>query len=709
MTLRDIDIKLQYRTDDPSRIINEFYIPILSNAVEYKRAVGYFSSSLLVSISKGISKMIDKRGEILMVTSPNLTKDDIEAIKDGYDKKKIIERAMIREFNEHEEFEEKMRLNYLSHLIASGILEIKVAIMNNNTNGIYHEKIGIVIDESGEKIAFTGSLNETQAAHYYNFESIDTFCSWHDGTDSKRVSQKINDFQRLWDNKTDKVEVYDCPKAIQQKILKYKSDNIISEEKISSYGNQPEIRKKVYQSPDWLGLRDYQKMAINNWIDNNGIGYFNMATGTGKTLTALAAVESLINNRNNNKLFIVIVCPYMHLVEQWSEDLEDFYDDFIKVFSKSKWEKDLRKKIHRYNLDIIDIVAIITTNSSFTIERFQKIISEVEGDMLIIVDEVHNAGTNSFSKHLDNKYKYRLGLSATPERYFDDEGTSNIINFFQKEVFVYSLEKAIKEGFLTEYFYHPVFVFLTEEEYEEYIRLTKQAIRCMRMKDGKLVLTDTAKRIYIKRARVIAGMKNKIVKLKELMKENREAYYNLVYCGATYTENENDDQSLRQIIAVSKILGNELNMKVKKFTADENLDERNEIITEFSDGISLQTIVAIKCLDEGVNIPSIQNAYILSSSSNPKEFIQRRGRVLRKYDGKDYSNIYDFIALPRHLEHVHLADENELKFDISLIKKEIKRANEFVSIAKNKYRAKAKLNKIIQAYENYVEGSLNEL
>jgi superfamily II DNA or RNA helicase len=578
--------------------------------------------------------------------------------------------------------------------------------MNNNTNGIYHEKIGIVIDELGDKIAFTGSLNETQAAHYYNFESIDVFCSWHKGTEPQRVNQKINDFQKLWNNKTDKVEIYDCPEAIKQEIFKYKNNNIISEEHISSYGNHPKTTRKLYQSPEWFNLRDYQKLAIDNWINNDGIGYFNMATGTGKTLTALAAVESLIKYKSNDKLFILIVCPYMHLVEQWSEDLEEFYDDYIKVFSKTKWEKDLRKKIHRFNLGVIDTVAVITTNSSFTTNRFQKIIKEVEDNLLIIVDEVHNAGTGNFSKYLDNKYDYRLGLSATPERYFDDEGTSNIINFFQKEVFSYSLEKAIKEGFLTEYYYHPIFVYLTENEYEEYKELTRQAIKCMAMKDGKMVLTESAKRIYIKRARLIAGMENKTVKLKELLNEKRDSYYNLVYCGATYTENENDEQSLRQIIAVSQILGNDLGMKVKKFTADENLEERNEMISEFSDGISLQTIVAIKCLDEGVNIPSIKNAYILSSSTNPKEFIQRRGRVLRKYEGKDYSNIYDFIALPRHFDQIHLADENELNYDVSLLKKEIKRANEFTSIAKNKYAAKAKLDKIIQAYEKYIEGSL---
>ena len=659
MTLKNLDIKLQYRTDDSNKIITEFYIPVLSNATEYYRAVGYFSSTLLISVSRGISKMIGKKGKIKIVTSPNLSIEDIEAIKKGYNEKKIIEEAMIREFSNVEIVADKMRLNYLSQLIANGDLEIKVAVVKNNLNGIYHEKIGIVIDENNDKIAFTGSLNETFAAYSCNFESIDVFCSWNGGNDLKRIEKKMVDFHNLWENKTDKIDVYDCPEAIKNKILEYRNTEIVKEEDLYYYNT--EDKQEIYSLPEWLELRDYQEEAIRSWIDNDGIGYFNMATGTGKTLTALSAIDYLIKYKNEKKVFVVIVCPYMHLVDQWSDDLEQFYTNYIKVFSTTKWEKTLKKKVNRYNLGVLDLVVVVITNSSFMTSRFQKQMDCIEGDILIIVDEVHNAGTNRFSSYLDERYKYRLGLSATPERYFDEHGTSNIQNFFQKEVFKYDLEKAIIEGHLTEYFYYPEFVYLTDSEYEKYIILTKQAVKYMKEKNGKMILTEKAKRIYIKRSRLIAGMEDKLVKLKTLFIDNNSSYYNLIYCGATYVEDEKSEEELRQIIAVSKMLGNELDMKVKKFTADESLAERNQIIKEFSDGISLQAIVAIKCLDEGVNIPSIKNAYILSSSSNPKEFVQRRGRVLRKYKGKDYSNIYDFIVLPRKLDAVHKANEKELK------------------------------------------------
>lgn len=699
MSLKDLNLKLQYRSLDQSELVDNFYVPILSEAILYQRAVGYFSSSLLFHLSKGISKMIGRNGRIEIIASPDLSNEDIKAIENGYaSRKQIIESSLLDSLQEPKSSEERERFNYLAHLISTNIMDIKIAVLRNTINkGIYHEKFGLVKDKDGNRIAFTGSLNETGAGIKLNFESIDVFCDWKNEIDKERIEQKHNDFDKLWNNKTKRVQVYRCPDAIKKKILKYKKEDIIEEKEPYLIPSE----KKILTIPQKIKLRDYQKEAVKEWLGNKAIGIMNMATGTGKTITALAATKELINKLNEKNLFVLIVCPYKHLVEQWAEEVENFNQRAIKISSDYKWETKLKNKIHRYNEAIINELFVITTNASFKSKKFQRYVKKINKDILLIIDEVHNAGTIQFLNNLDEKYTYRLGLSATPKRYYDNYGTKKIEEFFQKEVYKYGLKKAINDGYLSKYYYYPQFVYLNNKEFNQYIKLSKEASAYIRETKEGTKITDKGKRILIERARIIAGVEDKVKKLKDLFIENKDSYYNLVYCGATYVEEKITNDEIRQIEAVTKMLGYDYNMKVKKFTAEESLEERSRIIKEFSDGHSLQVVVAIKCLDEGVNIPSIKNAYILSSSSNPKEFIQRRGRVLRKSENKNFAYIYDFICLPRKTNQIHLQDEKILKYDISLLRKEMNRALEFSELAENKHSAREPLLKIIEVYKDY--------
>ena len=244
---------------------------------------------------------------------------------------------------------------------------------------------------------------------------------------------------------------------------------------------------------------------------------------------------------------------------------------------------------------------------------------------------------------------------------------------------------------------------MTNNEYDEYVKISKQISKNIYNTEEGIELSQAAKMLLIKRARLVAGAENKLTKLREIMKDKIDSNYNLVYSGATYVEDETSERELRQIEAITRILGNELGMRVAKFTAEESMEERKRIINDFSDGETLQVIAAIKCLDEGVNIPAVQNAYILASSSNPREFIQRRGRILRTYANKNFAYIYDFITLPRKIEEVSMLNEEMLKYDVSLIRKEIKRAKEFANLAVNKYSALDSLEKIENEYEKYLE------
>lgn len=720
MGFRDLNIKISYRSENEDELIHDFYIPVLSQAVSYKRAVGFFSSSILLQISKGIAKLIGNGGKIQIVASPELTEDDIQAIITGYDmREKIIERALMRKLYEPNNSNEEERFNYIAHLIANEQLDIKIALMDDGkTNGLYHEKIGIIEDEYGDKIAFTGSLNETNNAVQKNFESIDVYTSWNGNTDYQRIIMKEQDFNNLWSNNTKRLTIYDFPKAVEEKILSYRKSYIKKEEDIINtqfdiYEDFGLYEPAYPRTPKWFRIRGYQEEAIEAWKENGYRGLFNMATGTGKTLTALSAVTTLWQT-SKNKLAVIIVCPYTHLVDQWKEDVIEFNMEPIVAYSTSpqkNWLKTMENKVHRYNIGVIKNICILTTNATYKTDKFQKVIKDIEKNILFIVDEAHNAGAEEFSAYLDPRFEYRLALSATPKRHLDEFGTNRILNYFDKEVYYFGLDRAIEDGFLTQYYYYPEIVYLTDEEYLKYIGISKKISKFIIKKDKKIKLTDAAKSLLIKRARLVAGARNKLDKLREIMKYKQQSKYNLIYCGATYIEGETDEDEVRQIEAVTNILGNELNMRVAKFTAEETPEERQRIIKDFSTGEELQAIVAIKCLDEGVNIPSIQNAYILASSTNPREFIQRRGRVLRKFKDKNFAYIYDFITLPRDLYTVSQIEDDELKFDMALIKKELLRAKEFANLAENKYEALDILDEIVEVYGKYMdieeEGNFN--
>ncbi|MFW6026242.1 MAG: DEAD/DEAH box helicase family protein [Candidatus Woesearchaeota archaeon] len=715
MTLKDLNLKLSYRSENKTEMLKDFYLPVLSNAKIYKRAVGYFSSSVLLNLTNGISELIKKQGKMEIVASPKLIKQDIEAIKKGYElRDNIIEKALMRNFKEPQNQEDLERFNYLAHLICNGLLDIKIALVDGGQiSGIYHEKIGIVEDEKDNVIAFTGSLNETKGGVESNFESIDVYCSWEGGKDLKRIEDKQKAFDRLWNNKTNRLSIYTFPNAIKEKILEYKKDSIVSEVEFNNYGSYEEnslliretnFKEKYPKLPEWLELREYQKKAVELWEKNNFNGLLNMATGTGKTLTALSAIVELWN-KLNDKLTVIIVCPYKHLVDQWREDIVEFNMDPIIAYSDNRgWHKTLKKKINRYNLGITKNLSIITTNGSYKTERFQQAIKEIDRNILFIVDEVNNAGSKNFLDKLNECFEYRLALSATPKRKYDEEGTKILKNYFDKEVYYFGLKEAIENEFLVEYYYYPQIVYLTDSEYDEYIKISKKISKSVYNKDDEVMLTQAAKMLLIKRARLVAGADNKLSKLRELMKDKTDSNYNLVYSGATYVENETSNSEIRQIEAITRLLGNELDMRVAKFTAEETMEERRRIIKDFSDGETLQVIAAIKCLDEGVNIPAVKNAYILASSSNPREFIQRRGRILRTYKNKNFAYIYDFITLPRNIEEVSLLDEEMLKYDSSLIRKEIKRAKDFAELAVNKNKALVNLEKVENEYKKYNKG-----
>lgn len=704
MSFKDLVLLKCYRTYK-NDIIKEFYTPVLKRTILYQRAVGFFSSTALIDLTKGISGMIRNGGKIQFIVSPLLSQEDIDAINKGYEKKKIIGKALMREFKEPENYFQEERLNWLAYLIEEGFLEIKVAFTPPGKEmGMYHEKIGIVTDECGNKIVFTGSLNETINAFHNNYESIVVFNSWEQSREYADEMQR--DFEALWNDEDDDLEIIEFPDVVKEKfrIRRKEKLNLDIDEKegnIVNYG----VKKGMPHIPDGFSFRGYQRDAIESWRNHGYRGIFDMATGTGKTYTGLGAVVRLFEEKK--RLAIIIVCPYQHLVEQWVEDIELFNMTPTIGYSASKqknWKKRLKNDVLDFSIGIIDTFCFVTTNATYSTKFVSDLMAQLGPDTLLLIDEAHNFGSPSLKKKLYLNIDYRLALSATLDRHGDEEGTQALKNYFGEKCIEYDLNRAIKEKKLTPYYYYPVVVYLNDEELEKYKELSYLiAKECHKDKHGKINITERGKRLLLQRARIVAGAESKLDELRELMKKYKNDSHMLVYCGATRMQSfdadvsEADEEGERQIVAVSKILGNELGMKVTHFTANESAEEREVIKQRFSIADPYQAIVAIKCLDEGVNIPSIKTAFILASTTNPKEYIQRRGRVLRLAKDKPYAVIYDFVTLTKPLHEVdpYSPDYN---CERALARRELLRIKEFGEIALNSRDSDNLINDIECAY-----------
>ena len=713
MSLQQVEIKNEYRSLI-NNVAKDFYIPLLQEAVSYKRAVGFFSSSALIEISKGISTFVANGGKMQLVASPYLSAEDVDAIQKGYElRETIVEKALIRELTDVSGEFEKARLNLLANLIADGTLDIKIALTEQDgAVGMYHEKMGIIADTEGNRVAFSGSMNESVTAMTINYEAIDVFCSWDDN--QGRVNAKENAFTSIWNDIEPNIRTISFPnlnKAIIEKFKRTAPDFEIDKKELLdlSNANKDSQHKNGAFIPSHITLHSYQVEAIDEWEKRNYQGVFDMATGTGKTFTGLGAVARLSENLDG-RFAVFIVCPYQHLVEQWVEDIEAFGIKPIIGYSASSqknWKKLLADAVLDQKLRVRnkEFFCFISTNATFSSRYVMEQIEKLKGNVMLLVDEAHNFGAENLSRTLTSKFNYRLALSATINRHNDEEGTERLFSYFGEKCIEYTLERAIAEKKLTKYKYYPIVVTLNDLELDKYSELTYELGKCIiKGKNGKFKLSERGKKIALARARLVAAAEEKIIQLREYIQPYVADKHILVYCGAAKLLSGNeefssvDDEDLRQIDAVTNMLGNELNMKVSQFTSKEDVSEREILKKEFSTGDNLQALIAIKCLDEGVNIPKIKTAFILASTTNPKEYIQRRGRVLRLSEGKDFAEIYDFVTLPRPLDAVTSLTDQQMNKDLSLVKNELCRVNEFTRLSMNEANGQVIIDEIREAY-----------
>ncbi|MEG4225702.1 DNA phosphorothioation system restriction enzyme [Microcoleus sp. N9_B2] len=442
--------------------------------------------------------------------------------------------------------------------------------------------------------------------------------------------------------------------------------------------------------PPSLQLRQYQRVAVANWFANQGRGTLKMATGSGKTITALAIATELYNKINLQVL--LVICPYCHLVNQWARESEKFGLKPILAFDSARsWQNKLAAGLYEVRSGERAFLTIITTNATLMGDSLRSQLRYFPEKTLIIGDEVHNLGAPRLGESLPRNIGLRLALSATPERHFDEQGTEAILDYFgpvlQPEL---TLADAIRQKALVHYLYYPILVELTEAETRKYSYLTKK-IGWALWGDEKVEENDALTTLLMQRARLIGAAANKLVALRELMIHRLDTSHTLFYCGDGAIEGGARRNNNRQLTETAKLLGSELGYRVNTYTAATPLGERERLRQQFESG-ELQGLVAIRCLDEGVDIPAIRNAVILASSSNPRQFIQRRGRILRPHPGKERATLFDMIVLPPDL------GRETLEVERNLLRKELKRFLEFADLADNAGEARVKLLQIQRRY-----------
>jgi len=656
-------------------LIGEFFTPALACSIRYDRGVGFFSSGWLRIAAQGMVAFAVNGGRSRWVTSPILEEHDWEAMQAGdYARSDAILRAVLeRNIGNLATALAQDTLSALAWMVADQILNFKLALPHNKLDrGDFHDKFGVFSDAEGNQVSFNGSYNDSIQGTR-NYESIKVFCSWNPAFASL-VAADANRFERLWNNLDPNVRVYELPDAARQEILRLRiSERPYPEPEWSRRYRlgeaQPGYQLSRPRLPSSLMLRDYQAAAIEAWFNHNCQGLLEMATGTGKTITALAASAQLFEREG--RLAVVIAAPYQHLVDQWHTEAKSFgYTPVLAYQSKSQWLNDLNTLVMEFNGGYRQFIAVITTHSTFISPEFQDGIARLREPSLFIADEAHHLGAERSRINYPYQVPFRLALSATPDRWFDDVGTEALRSYFGETVFSFPLEDAIGVS-LTPYYYHPHLVYLTAAEMERYEELSAKIAKLMGRKDEQG--QEALKMLLIRRAELLNKAENKLSVLSELVDKEGYIEHTLFYCAPG------------QIDDVLRLLGWEKGLLVHQFTAEEDTKTRQQLLSDFAGG-NYQALVAMKCLDEGVDVPSTRTAYLLASSSNPREFVQRRGRVLRKVLGKEYSVVHDLITLPP-TAWTASQDLPTFQSERSIIRRELQRLREFANPAMNKHQA----------------------
>jgi superfamily II DNA or RNA helicase len=702
----NIDLKLTYASHLED-IPLEFYEKTFPVSKEINLFLGYFSSNAIRELSLSLSQFIVDGGRLKIITNHVYSKKDYnELIIDKSDS--FDDNTKIDLLNDFESLNRKLSsygqhfFDCLKFLKKNGRLELRPVRW---MNGDAHYKHMILYD-GYDYISTDGSANFTLRGLTINGEKLTVTKSWVNEECKKSIEIDYNHFNEVFQKKNKEFK-YLNPSEIEQVIdeignSKEKEDLIIDSinlldsdfhKKIKSIKHSREDRYNKlmfeYNSnpsfPYKEGARDYQKLAYKKWLENDRKGILNMATGTGKTITSLNFVYEQF--KINNFYRLIILVPTVALLHQWIDECIKF--NFLNVFSsKNKdWKSRLSKIDFDFkNFEIIQNFIFITTYSTFMRTSFQSFFKKIEKNKItLIADECHNVGTQSLVSVLPHEINYRIGLSATPERKYDLEGSNSMYDFFNSHppcfTFSYSMLKAIKNRNLAKYFYYPIFCSLNEDELKKYKSYSKRLL--MNYNDKTKTFTEEGKRLLIERKRIIHKSKDKLSKLNELLRKEESLKYTFIYVPEGKEIDYESDEDLNEDVEDKKIIKDYLDVVInsgyKARTVTGTQNDRDKTLEKFKKG-KIEMLLAMKILDEGVDIPITRNAIFCSSTGNPRQFIQRRGRVLRKHESKEYSRIFDMVVIPE----MDKDNNKESLMEKNIVKSEILRVANFVYSSENK-------------------------
>ena len=687
MKLRDVDILPAYSTDDGKDLLDSFYNPVLECAVKYDRVTGFFSPKVFAIAARGFRKCVENNCKIRIITSVCVEDETWDAINEST---KLSNVSRCLDDYTLDSVHDELDYNYLQlfmYLYSTGILEMKVAAVREG-NGIFHEKIGIITDSFEDSVSFSGSNNETANGWINNIEEFKVFKDWEPVQATYCAIDKKK-FETYWDGESNRFKVLTLDKAESEGLIRktLKPDITIEEIKKRIYEQE---NVKLYgggNKPRTRQLRPYQKDAIAHWKNSNYISIFEMATGTGKTFTTVSALKQF--REGNSSLHCVVGVPLISLLVQWRGELLSNFGEDLKIIVASSsvdndWRKELSDLTIRLKMGLKTDFAILVPYVTLSNEDFVSKIRRIGADgMVFLADEMHNLVTERAMAVLSEEiFKYRLGLSATPVRLWAPKESKIVTSFFGDDPYIFSLEKAILEGFLVPYNYYVKPVHLTIDEFEDYCGISKEIGRYSAMGNQ---YKDSELNALLKRARIKKNAENKILALSGVIAENKKI--GPISHSLFYVDNSEMLEKVQKTLL-------EYNIVSSKFTGEEDLATREDIIDAIRRK-DINAIVAIKCLDEGVDIPSARNAYFISSNTDPREYIQRLGRVLRRDEksGKTHSNIYDFIVLPP--SNMRFSDVSERTIARNLVRNEVIRAKFFCELAKNAESAREEVDDIV--------------
>lgn len=678
MALNDFEFKSSYNKIDHD-IAEEFYLPCMRNSIQYDRITGYFGSAIYVIAWDALKEFVTNGGKIRIICSPFISEEDAHALSEGKQAlmDEIIQKSLMQELQRMMDasyLEKPSKL--LACLISSGNISVKLAIPNEfshpSIRQLFHDKVGIFRDASGNSVGFRGSLNETYSglSNSGNIESIDVFQSWDGGKESLRADEAAGFFERVWNGETNTTLLYELPPVVKAKLDEMAKDTVWTD-------LLEEVKNDVKKGTKWLPpskdgkkkkLRDHQFAALEAWVAHERRGIFEHATGSGKTFTAICAIRDALLRRKS----VIVLVPSVGLLEQWKNELKTAITDVKVDFlicgtGYSLWRKPgiLEAWTSPGAKNHTVVVATMDTAAG---DKFLSSITQ--GDHLLVVsDEVHRIGSQRRAKFLSVEAGERLGLSATPIRYGDPEGTQAIMDYFGGIVKpVYTLQDAIHDGVLTKYFYYPTTMHLSALEQEEWNEYTKKINRlyAQLMSSGgdekKCLSNFRISNLMLQRARLVKTASQKVNLAEEIILRNyKKGQKWIVYC-----DNQNQLGDVLRLLLKNGIDAYEYHSEMQ--------GDKNETLDYFSHFGGV--LVSIRCLDEGIDIPSTTHALILASSKNPREFIQRRGRILRKAEGKNFAYLYDVVVTPNG----EMQDDTKT---VSIIESELSRAIQFGEWAEN--------------------------